>query len=103
MDPELSLLACQKADINAMWMLEKLLDLPGTEEESSFSENGRPTNQFTLQPYQQAQASLSTGAGRFGLSSAKARRMSACVGSLVTMVPEVLADLSSAIGGTVRR
>ena len=58
---------------------------------------------LTLQPHQQAQASLSTGAGGFGLSSAEARRMSASVGSLVATVPEVLADLSGVIGNKVRR
>ena len=46
---------------------------------------------------------MSTGAGGFGLSSAEARRMSASVGSLVATVPEVLADLSGAIGDKVRR
>ncbi|CAN0328772.1 unnamed protein product, partial [Scytosiphon promiscuus] len=76
MDPELSLPACQRADTSAMWMLERLLEIPGTADESS------------------AQASLSTGAGGFGLSSAESRRMSASIGSLVATVPEVLADLS---------
>eukprot|EP00904_Undaria_pinnatifida_P006577 jgi/Undpi1/3049/HiC_scaffold_15.g06425.m1 len=50
-----------------------------------------------------AQASLSTGAGGCGLSSAEARRVSASVGSLVATVPEVLADLSGAIEDKVRR
>ena len=103
MDPELSLAAGQKAEGNALWMLEKLLDLPGAAEESSFFTDGCPTNMLTLQPHQQAQASLSTGAGGFGLSSAKARRMSASVGSLVATVPEVLADLSGTIGDKVPR
>ena len=102
MDPKLSLAACQKADGNAFWMPEKLLDLPGAAEESSFFADGCPTNMLTLKPYQQAQASLSKGAGGFGLSSAEARRMSASVGSLVATVPEVLADLSGAIGDKVR-
>ena len=84
-------------------MLEKLLDLPGAAEESSFFADGCPTNTLTLQPHQQAQVNLSTGAGGFGLSSAEARRMSASVGSLVATVPEVLADLSGAIGNKVRR
>ena len=84
-------------------MLDKLLDLPGAAEESSFFANGCPTNMLTLQPHQQAQASLSTGAGGFGLSSAEARRMSASVGSLVATVPDVLAYLSGAIGNKVRR
>eukprot|EP00904_Undaria_pinnatifida_P007452 jgi/Undpi1/3837/HiC_scaffold_16.g07206.m1 len=84
-------------------MLQILIDLPGAAEESSFFADGCPTNMLTLQPHQQAQASLSTGAGGFGLSSAEARRMSAFVGSLVATVPEVLADLSGAIGKKVRR
>ena len=70
-DPELSLAACQKADHNALGMLEKLLDFPGAAEESSFFADACPANMLTLQPYQQAQASLSTGAGGFGLSSLK--------------------------------
>ena len=40
---------------------------------------------------------------RYMLSSAEARRMSASVGNLVATVPEVLADLSGAIGNKVRR
>ncbi|CAM9314220.1 unnamed protein product, partial [Laminaria digitata] len=66
MDPKLSLPACRRADNGAIWMLENLLELPGTAEESSFFEEG-----------------LSTGAGGFGMSSAEARRMSASIGSLV--------------------
>ena len=103
MDPKLSLAACKKAYGNALWMLEKLLDLPGAAEESSFLADGCPTNVLTLQPHQQAQANLSTGVRGFGLSSAKARRVSASVGSLVATVPEVLADLSGAIGNKARR
>eukprot|EP00904_Undaria_pinnatifida_P006010 jgi/Undpi1/2539/HiC_scaffold_13.g05918.m1 len=99
MSPELSLAAYQKADGNTLWMLKKLLDLPGAAEESSSLADGCPTNMLTLQPHQQAQASLSTGAGGFGLSSAEARRMSASAGSLVATVLEVLAGLSGAIGG----
>ena len=83
-------------------MLEKLLDVPGAAEESSFFADGCPTNMLTLQPHQQAQVSLSTTGG-FGLSSAEARRMSEIVGSLVATVPEVFADLSGAIGNKVRR
>ena len=73
-DPELSLAARQKEDGNALWLLEKLLDLPGAAQESSFFAEGCPTNMLALQ--QQAQACLSTGAGGFGLSSAETRRMS---------------------------
>ena len=69
MDPDLSLPACQKADGNATWVLEKLLDLlPRAAEEPSFIEDGLLTNQLTLQPYRQEQASLFTGAGGLGLS-----------------------------------
>ena len=76
MDPELSLPACQKAETaRCESMLEIPLDLPGTAEESSFFEGGCPTNQLTLLPHQQVQASLSTRAGEVGLSSAEARRM----------------------------
>ena len=103
MDPELSLDTCQKVDGNALWMLEKLLDLPGAAEESSFFADGRSANMLILQPHQQEQASLSTETGGFGLSLAEARRMSASLGSLVAAVPEVLADLSGAIGNKVRR
>ena len=53
---------------------------------------------LTLLPHQRAQASLSTGAGEFGMSSAEARRMSALVGSLVATLPAVLADLSGSLG-----
>ena len=103
MDPELSLTACQKATGNVVWTPEKLLDLPGAAEESSFLEDVRPTIQLTLQPYQHAQASLFAGVGGVGLSSAEARRMSMSVGSLVATVSEVLADMSGAIGDKVRR
>ena len=44
MDPELSLRACLMADNSAMWMLENLLDPPGTAEKSLLFENGCPTN-----------------------------------------------------------
>ena len=81
MDPELSLAARKKADGNALWMLVKLLDFPGAAEESSFFADGCPTNMLTLQPHQQAQASLSTVAGGFGLSSAEARRVSHPLGA----------------------
>ena len=58
---------------------------------------------LTLVPHQRAHNSFSTGAGGFGMSSAEARRMSASVGSLVTTVPAVLADLSGSLGEKVRR
>ena len=58
---------------------------------------------LTLLPHQCAQASLSTGAGEFGMSSAEARRMSTSVGSLVATLPAVLADLSGSLGEKVWR
>ena len=103
MDPELSLPVCKKAYNSAVWMLEKLLDLSGTAEESPFFEDGCPTSQLMFLPHQRAQVTLSTGAGGFGLSSAEARRMLAPIGSMVATVPEVLADLSGIIGEKVRR
>ena len=87
MDPELSLPAYQKADSSAIWTLESLLDIPGTAEESSIFEDGCLTSRLTLLPHQHTQASLSTGAGGFGLSSTEAWRMSASVGSMVATVP----------------
>ena len=56
-----------------------------------------------LLPHKRVQASLSTGAGEFGLSSAEARRLSASVGSMVATVTEVLAKLSGIMGKKVRR
>ena len=88
MDQELSLPSCQKADHSAMWILQNLLHLPEIAEESSLFEHGCPTSQMMLMPHQRAQASLSTEAGGFGLSSAEVRRMSASVGSTVATVPE---------------
>ena len=40
MDPELSLAACRKAGGNALWILEKLLDLPRAAENRRFSRTG---------------------------------------------------------------
>ena len=93
MDPESSRPACQRVDNSATWMLENLLDLSGTAEESSFFMDGCQTSQLIL-PHQRAQVSISTGAGGFGVSSAESRRLSAFVKSMVAKVPEVLADLA---------
>lgn len=101
-DPKMSQSACQRADNGALWMLENLLELPGTAEESTFFEEGCPADRLTMLPHQRAQARLSTGAGGFGLSSAEARRMSASVGSLVATLPAVLADLTGILGEKVR-
>ena len=103
MDPELSMPACQKEDNSAMWILETLLDLSGKAEESSFFEDGCPTSQLMLLPHQRAQASPSTEAGGFGLSSVEAWRVSVSVGSMVSTILEVLADLSGITGEKVRR
>ena len=61
------------------------------------------TKRLTPLPHQHAQASLSTEAGMFRMSSAEARRMPASVGSLVETLPAVLADLSDSLGEKVRR
>ena len=76
LDTRLSLEACRRADNGAQWAYEKILELPGAEEAPSFFQEGRPGNQLTLNPHQQAQARLSTGAGGLGLPSTEARRMS---------------------------
>ena len=72
-------------------------------DESSFFEDGFPVNRLTLQPHQKSQASLSTGAGGVGLSSAESRRMSAPIGNLVATVLEILADLSGLLREKVWR
>ena len=84
-------------------MLENLPELPGTAEESSFLEEGCMAARLTLLSHQRAQASLSTEAGGFGVSSAEARGMSASVGSLVTTLLAILADLSDNLGEKARR
>ena len=58
---------------------------------------------LTLLPHQRAQASLSTGAEGFGMSSAEGRRMPVSIGSLVATLPAVLADLSGSLGEKVGR
>ena len=80
-------------------MLEKLLDLPRAASASSLFEDGCATIPSTLQPYQQAQVTLPTGVGR---RRPDAWRVSASVGTLMAMAPEVLNDLSGAIGEKVR-
>ena len=49
MAPKLSLPACRRADTNKNWMLERLLELPGTAGESSFFEDGCPAKLLGLQ------------------------------------------------------
>ena len=56
-----------------------------------------------MNPHQQGQACLSTGAGGLGLPSTVARRMSASIGNRVETLPEVLADLTGPLGYGVRR
>ena len=84
-------------------MPENVLELPGTVEESSFFEEGCVAKWRTLLPDRRAQASVSKGAGGFGMSSAEARMMSASAGILVATLPTVLADLSCSLGQKVRR
>ena len=89
MDPELSCSLAKRQTAKPIERLRNCLNLPVATEESSFFEDECTTNQLTLQPYQQAQASLSTGAGGFGLSVAQGRNMSASVVTLVATVPEI--------------
>ena len=81
--------------------IQKIFELPGAAEAESFFQEGYPDERLTLQPRQQAQARLSTGAGGLGLSSAEATRMSASTGSKVGILPEVLADLTGLLGDRV--
>lgn len=71
-DPKLSLSARQKKDTEVTKILERLLELPGTAEESPSLDDGSPAWWLVLQPHQKPQASLFTGARGFGLSSAEA-------------------------------
>ena len=102
LDTRLSLEACRRADNGAQWAYEKM-ELPGAEEAPTFFQEGCPGNQLTLNPHQQAQARLSTGAGGLGLPSTEARRMSASIRSRVRTLPEILADLTGPLGDRVRR
>ena len=81
MDPNLSLPACRRADNGAMWMVENLLEFPGTAEVSSFFEEGCMAERLTLLPYQWAQVSMSTAAGGLEMSSAESRTISASIGA----------------------
>ena len=103
MDPKLFLPTCRRAGDDAMWMLENLLELPGTAEEASFFKDGCMAERLTLLVYQRAQASWLTRAGRFRMPSSEGRRMYVSVGSLVATLLVVLADLSGNLGEEVRR
>ena len=85
------------------WYIRENLRVPDAAEAQSFFEEECPDDRQTLQPHQQAQARLSTGAGGLGLPSAKARRTSASIGSKVGILPEVLAGLTGPLGDRVRR
>ena len=98
LDMRLSLNACRRADNGAQWAYEKILELPGAEEALSFFQEGCPVDELILNPHQQAEARLSTGAGGLGLPSTEARRMSASIGSRVGTLPEILADLTGPLG-----
>lgn len=102
-DSELTKDACQRLDNMVMWILEAEMGLTDdTEDEEEFFREGcQPTN-FKLRPYQQAQARLSTGAGRLGLPPAVMRRFSASLGNLVSTLPAVIAGLSGPVGEAVK-
>ena len=82
--------------------VRNILELPGAVEPQSFSREGCPGNQLTLNPHQQAQARLSTGAGGLGLLSTVARRTSVSIGSRVETLPEVLAGFTGPLGDRER-
>ena len=84
-------------------MLQNLLEFPRTVEESSFFEEECMAERLTLPPHQRTQASLSTGAGRFGMSSPEAKMMSVSVEILVSTLAAVLAALSGGLGEKGRR
>ena len=83
LDTGLSLEACRTADNGAQWAYETILELPGAAEAQSFFQEGCPDRWLTLQPHQQAQARLSTGAGGLGLPSTEAWRLSLLGAGLV--------------------
>ena len=83
--------------------IQKIFELPGAAEAESFFQEGYPDERLTLQPRQQAQARLSTGAGGLGLPSVEARRMSGSIRSKMGNLPEVLANLTGSSGDRVKR
>ena len=82
---------------------EKILGIPGAVGAQPYFQEGCPDSHLTLKHHQQAQARLSTEAGRFGLPSTEARRMPVSIGSRVGTLPEVLADLTGPLGNKLRR
>ena len=72
LDTELSLESCRRANNGAQWACKKILELPGAAEAQSFFQEGGGDDRLTLQPHQQTQVRLSTGAGGLGLPSAEA-------------------------------
>ena len=102
LDTGLSLEACRRADNGAQWAYENILELSGAVEARSVFQEGCPGNQLTLNPHQQAQARLSTGAGGLGLPSTVARRTSVSIGSRVETLPEVLAGFTGPLGDRER-
>ena len=103
LDTVLSFEACRRADNDAQWAYEKVLELPGAAEAQSFFQEGCPGNQLTLSPHRKAKACISTGAGGLGLPSTEARRMSASIGIRMGILPEGIADLTGPLGHRVRR
>ena len=73
LDTGLSLEACRMADHGAQWAHKEFFNPPGVGEANPFFQARRPGNQLTLNPRQQDQARLLTGAGGLGLPSTEAR------------------------------
>ena len=94
--------ACARLDILVMWVLESGMGLRNIEDEDHLLDNEDQPSRFKLQPYQQAQARLSTGAGGLGLPATIVRRFSASIGNLVSTLPNVIVTLRGPLGDSVK-
>ncbi|CAM9184186.1 unnamed protein product [Scytosiphon promiscuus] len=88
------------------WALETGMGIhageAGDGEVESFEDGCRAAN-LRLQPYQQAQVRLSTGAGGLGLPSAVSRRLSASLGNMIGTLPAVIASLRGPLGESAKQ
>lgn len=87
MDTGVSLEACLMAGDEAHWAYEHILS--GAAEAETVFEEGLPGDRLMLGSYQQAQVRLATRGGAPELSPAKAKRLSASIGSRVGVLPGV--------------
>ena len=101
-DHKLAKKACERLDKDVMCVLEASMGLRDTEDEEEFFQQDHQPNVYKLNPYQQAQARLSTKAGGPGLGSAVMQRFSASLGNLIGTLPEVKASLRAPLGESVK-